>query len=342
MASASCVRSPISPFPFHSPVMRMLSISTGMTSPGAAMPDGEAFAVLKAALAVGVNVWSGADFYGTPDHNSLHLLARYFAKYPEDADKAVVCIKSGVIDMKTLTIDGSPQTVRRLVADANKVLGGHKKIDVFGIARVDPKVPVEDTIKTLAELVAAGEIGGIQLSEVGSATIRRAAAVTKIEAVEEEASLWSTEIFHNGVTTTCAELGIPILAHTPLGAGMLTGQLKSLNDLPPGHYPRVFPRFQPANFEKNLALVSELEKLAKAKGVSPAQLALSWLKLQSRKPDVALIIPVAGARSAERVEENAKTVDLREEDLQAVTAILSSFPVHGDRYPEAGMKLVEF
>jgi pyridoxine 4-dehydrogenase len=134
-------------------------------------------------------------------------------------------------------------------------------------------VSIEDTVKTLGELVAAGEIRGIQLSEVGAATIRRAAAVAKIDAVEEEVSLWSTEIFHNGVAETCGELGIPILAHTPLGAGMLTGQIKTLNDLPQGHYPRVFPLFQPENFDKNLALVFELEKLAKAKGLSPSQLA---------------------------------------------------------------------
>ncbi|KAL2140418.1 hypothetical protein VTI28DRAFT_3838 [Corynascus sepedonium] len=313
-----------------------------MTSPGAAMPDDEAFAVLKAALSAGVNVWNGADFYGTPDHNSLHLLARYFAKFPEDAEKVVVCIKSGIIDMKTLTLDGSPQTVRRLVADANRVLSGHKKIDIFGIARVDPKVPIEDTVGALAELVAAGEIGGIQLSEVGSATIRRAAAVAKIDVVEEEASLWTPEIFDNGVAETCGELGIPIMAHTPLGAGMLTGRLKTLDDLPPGHYPRVFPRFQPGNFDKNLALVAELEKLAQAKGVSPSQLALSWLKLQSRRPGVAVVIPVSGARSAERVRENAVTVDLSEEDFQMIAGILKSVPVHGTRYPAAGMALVEY
>lgn len=313
-----------------------------MTSPGAAMPDEDAFAVLKAALSAGVNVWSGADFYGTPDHNSLHLLARYFAKFPEDAEKVVVCIKSGIIDMKTLTLDGSPQTVRRLVTDANKVLGGHKKIDAFGIARIDPKVPVEDTVKALAELVAAGEIGGIQLSEVGSATVRRAAAVAKIDVIEEEASLWTPEIIDNGIAATCGELGIPIMAHSPLGAGMLTGQLKTLDDLPPGHYPRVFPRFQPDNFDKNLALVAELEQLAKAKGVSPSQLALSWLKLQSLKPGVAVIIPVAGARSAERVRENAETVALSEGDFQAIASILKRIPIYGTRYPEAGMALVEF
>ncbi|KAK1761727.1 NADP-dependent oxidoreductase domain-containing protein [Phialemonium atrogriseum] len=287
-----------------------------MTFPSAVLPDETAFPVLKAALAAGVN--------------------------PEDADKVVVCIKSGVVDMKTLLIDGSPETVRRLVADANRVLAGRKKIYVFGVAGVDPKVPGEETVRALGELVAAGEIGGIQLSEVGAATIRRAAAVAKIDMVGEEESLWATEIFGNGVAETCAELGIPVVAHTPLGVRMLTGKIKTLDDLPPGHHLRVFPRFQPENFQKILDLVAELEKLAKAKGVSPSQLALSWVKLKSKKPGILLIIPVAGARSGERVKENAETVNLSEEELGAIAAILESFPVYGTRYPAPGMKLVEF
>lgn len=307
------------------------------------MPDEDAFKVLKAALAEGVNLWGGADFYGTPSSNSLHLLARYFAKYPEDADKVVVCIKSGVLDMRTFKIDGSPDMVRTLVASANKILGPHKKIDVFGIARVDPEVPIEDTVRALAELRDAGEIGGIQLSEVGSASIRRAAAVAKkIEFVEDEVSLWATDIFDNGVAATCAELGIPVVAHTPLGAGMLTGRIRTLDDLP-APYLKFFPRFQPASFQKNLDLVDELEKLARARGVTPAQLALGWLAYKGcGKHGAPLIIALSGARSPERIKENAHPVELREEDLVAIQSILDSFPVLGQRYPEAGMKIVEF
>ncbi|KAJ0114631.1 hypothetical protein J7T55_004875 [Diaporthe amygdali] len=312
-----------------------------MTTYDWTMPDEDAFKVLKSALAEGVNIWGGADFYGTQSSNSLHLLARYFAKYPEDGDKVVVCIKSGVIDMRTFSIDGSPDMVRKLVANANKILGPYKKIDIFGIARVDPKTSIEDTVKTLAQLRNEGEIGGIQLSEVGSATIRRAAAVTKIDFVEEEVSLWATDIFDNGVATTCAELDIPITAHTPLGAGMLTGQIKTLDDLP-APYLRMFPRFQPANFKKNLDLVDELKKLAEAKGVTAAQLALGWLKYQSSKPGAPLIIPLSGARSPDRVKENAHPVNLNDNDLKAIRSILDSFPVSGQRYPEAGMKVVEF
>ncbi|KAI1454754.1 putative aldo/keto reductase [Annulohypoxylon moriforme] len=312
---------------------------TARTGP---LPDEEAFAVLKAALAAGVNVWNGGDFYGTPEHNSLHLLARYFSKYPEDADKVVICIKSGVADVKRLLIDCSPDAVRRYVANANKTLGGHKKIDIFGMGRVDPKVPIEETVRALKELVDKGGIGGIQLSEVSAASIRRAASVAKIDMVENEVSLWATQVFDNGVAATCAELGIPIVAHTPLGAGMLTGQIKSLDDLPPDSFLRTFPRFQPENFHKNLELVAEIEKLAKSKGVTPAQLALSWLKLQSKKSGMPLIIPIPGARSEARVRENVVAVDLSEEDLKTITAILDSFPVAGDRYPAAVMKLAEF
>jgi pyridoxine 4-dehydrogenase len=308
--------------------------------PDMAVSEEQAFEVLREAVALDVRVWSGADFYGTPEYNSLHLLARYFAKYPEDADKVVVCIKSGVVDMKRLLIDGSPATVRRLVADANKCLAGHKKIDIFGIARVDPKVPIEETVRAAAELVAAGQIGGIQLSEVGASSIRRAAAVAKIDLVEDEASLWATDIFDQGAAETCAELGIPIVAHSPLGAGMLTGKIKSLDDLPVGHYPRVFPKFQPDNFHKNLGLVLELEKLASSKCVTPAQLALSWLKVQSEKSGMPVIIPIAGARSKERLRENVVEVALSEEELRAISAVLESCPIHGDRYPEGGMKLV--
>ncbi|KAI1388991.1 putative aldo/keto reductase [Hypoxylon trugodes] len=311
-----------------------------MTPHSGAVPDEETFAVLKAALAAGVNVWGGADFYGTSERSSLHLLARYFTQYPEDADKVVICIKSGIVDMRTLNMDGSPDGIRRMLANANSTLGGRKKIDVFGIARVDPKTPIEESVRALAELKAAGEIGGILLSEVGANTIRRAASVAQIDMVEQEVSLWATGIFENGVATTCGELGIPIVAHTPIGAGMLTGRIKSIDDLPHGSYLRMFPRFQPENFQKNLALVSEIEKLAKAKGVSPAQLALSWLKLQSKKPGMPLIIPIAGASSEARVKENAAIIDLSDDDLKAITGTLESFPVAGDRYPAAAMKLV--
>ncbi|KAI8945166.1 putative aldo/keto reductase [Xylaria longipes] len=313
-----------------------------LTTHGANIPDEDAFAVLKAAISAGVNCWNGADFYGTPTNNSLHLLSRYFAAYPEDADKVVICIKSGIVDMRTFSMDCSPESVRKFVANANSILGDKKKIDIFGMARVDPKVPLEDTIKTLADLVSEGAIGGIQLSEVGPETIRRAASIAKIDMVEAEVSLWATEIFDNGVAATCDELNIPIVAHTPLGAGMLTGKLKSLDDMEPNDYHRFFPRFQPENFHKNLELVDELNKLARSKECTPAQLALNWIKQQSKKSGIPPLIPVFGARAPDRVVENTKEVDLTDKDLEEIEKILASFPVAGTRYPAPAMKLVEF
>ncbi|KAI0435994.1 putative aldo/keto reductase [Xylaria telfairii] len=313
-----------------------------LTARGANIPDEDAFALLKAAISAGVTCWNGADFYGTPADNSLHLLSRYFAAYPEDADKVVICIKTGVVDMRTFSMDCSPQAIRNFAANANSILGGKKKIDIFGIARVDPKVPVEDTIKTLAELVSEGTIGGIQLSEVGPETIRRAASVAKIDMVEAEVSLWAPEIFDNGVAATCSALNIPIVAHTPLGAGMLTGKFRSPDDLEPNDHHRFFPRFQPENFGKNLELVDALNKLAELKECTPAQLALSWIKLQSTKTGVPPLIPVFGARTPARIAENTKDIDITDEDSKEIKRVLASFPVVGTRYPAQAMSLVEY
>ncbi|KAI0465505.1 putative aldo/keto reductase [Xylaria cf. heliscus] len=313
-----------------------------LTARGSNIPDEDAFALLKAAITAGVNCWNGADFYGTPEHNSLHLLSRYFAAYPEDADKVVICIKTGVVDMRTFSLDCSPGAIRNFVTNANSILGGRKKIDVFGIARVDPKVPIEETVTALAELVSEGAIGGIQLSEVGPETIRRAASIARIDMVEAEVSLWATEIFHNGVAATCSELNIPIVAHTPLGAGMLTGKFRGPDDLEPNDHHRFFPRFQPENFHKNLELVDALNQVARLKECTPAQLALNWVKLQGNKTGVPPLIPVFGARAPDRVTENTKEVDLTDEDLKEIGKVLASFPVAGTRFPAQAMNLVEY
>lgn len=232
-------------------------------------------------------------------------------------------------------MDCSGDNMRAAVDRCNCILGGAKKIDIFGPARIDVNVSVEETLKALVELKAQGKIGGIQLSEVSAATIRRASKVCKVEMVEAEVSLWSTEIFDNGVAETCQELGIVMCGHTPLGAGILTGQIKSLDDMPANDHHRNFPRFQPEIFGKNLELVKEVGKLAKEKKCTTAQLALSWIKRKS-------VVPIAGARSVERVLENCVTIELGEKDLEVIDQVLKSFPVVGTRYPEGAMKLAEY
>lgn len=319
-----------------------LTISIGFTQPGFSLPDEETFKVLKAAIAAGVNVWNGADFYGTPDNNSLHLMNRYFSAYPEDAHKVVLSIKSGVKDMRTFTLDCSPEALRASVDSALKILDGKKKIDIFGCARTDPAVPVEESIKALAEIKAEGKIDGIQLSEVRVETIRRAAAVAKIDMAEAEISLWATDVFENGVAAICGEMDIVLVAHTPLGAGMLTGQFKSLDDVPKNDYHRHFPRWQPENFDKNLLLVEEFKNFAKEKGCTTSQLALNWIKIQSRKPGMPILVPVAGSRSVERISENARDIDLTDDDMTRLSSILDKYPIAGDRYPPAAKALAEY
>jgi pyridoxine 4-dehydrogenase len=144
-------------------------------------------------------VWNGADFNGTITNNSLHLVTRYFTAFPEDADKVVLCIKSSIADMRTFKVDCSGENMRAAVDRSTLSFGGVKKIDVFEPARVDPSVPIEDTLKALVELKDEGKIGGIQLSEVGAATIRRASKVCKVEMLGPEVSLWATDILKVGL-----------------------------------------------------------------------------------------------------------------------------------------------
>lgn len=182
---------------------------------------------------------------------------RYFTRYPEDADKVVLSVK-GAVNLATYTIDASPEGIKKSVENILSILDGKKKLDIFQSARVDKNVPIEDTIRAVAEYVKAGKIGGIGLSEASATTIRRAHAVHPIAGVEVEFSLWATEILQNGVAATCAELDIPIIAYSPLGRGFLTGKIRSSDDIPDGEFRKTLDRFQPESFEKNLKLVDEI------------------------------------------------------------------------------------
>lgn len=175
-------------------------------------PEEKSFQALKAALAAGCYLWNSAEFYGTPENNSLTLLEHYFAKYPEDADKVVLSIK-GAVGETGHKPDSSPEGLKRSVDRCMKLLNGRKKIDIFEAARVDTSVSIESALTYLNEhYVKTGKIGGIGLSEVSAATIQRATKVAKIAAVEVEVSLFSTDIFNNGVAAACAEHNIPVVA----------------------------------------------------------------------------------------------------------------------------------
>lgn len=285
---------------------------------------------MKAAYDHGAVLWNGGEFYGTPEYNSLHLVAEYFTRYPDQAQDVVLSVKGGL--KANMEPDGTVEGVRRSVENVLRLLGGKKALDIFECARVDPKTPIETTMEALAEYVRDGKIGGISLSEVKAETIRRAHKVHPICAVEVELSLWATDILENGIATTCAELKIPIVAYSPLGRGFLTGKIKTPEDIPQDDFRRLLPRFQPDVFGKNIEMVKHLEKLAERKECSPAQLALAWVKELSGRPGLPQIIPIPGATTEERVVENTQDVQLEEEDLREIERILKSCEITGDRY----------
>ncbi|KAI0152256.1 Aldo/keto reductase [Hypoxylon sp. NC0597] len=305
----------------------------GLTWRAQPCPQEQAFETMRAALKNGCNCWNGGEFYGKPDYNSLVLLERYLEKYPEDADKFVLSIKGG-LNPNTHQLDGSPENTRRTLDDSIAQLKGRKKIDIFEFARRDRNVPMEVTFGVMQkEYVDTGKIGGIALSEVRAETIHEAVKHIKVLAVEVELSLFSTEVLENGVAAACAQYGIPLIAYSPIGRGMLTGQIKKLEDIPEDSMLRNFPRFQPGNFEINLQLVAQVEEMAKKKGCTPAQLAINWTRAISRRPGMPTIIPIPGATTVARVEENSKLVEITDEEMAEIDATLAKFTPVGERYP---------
>ncbi|KAI0204480.1 voltage-gated shaker-like K+ channel, subunit [Astrocystis sublimbata] len=308
----------------------------GFTWRASPCPQQQAFETMRAALKNGSNLWNGGEFYGPPEYNSLVLLERYFERYPEDADKVVICIKGG-INPATHMPDGSPENTRRSLDSIIAQLKGRKKLDLFEFARRDPTIPFEETLKLIQkEYIDTGKLGGISLSEVRAETIHEAAKHSKVEAVEVELSLFSPDILTNGVAAACAQYNIPVVAYSPIGRGMLTGKLKSPNDVQDVVFKSFkFPRFQPGNFEANLRLVEQVEELAKTKGCTPAQLAINWTVALSKRAGMPTILPIPGSTTVERVDENSKVVDITDGEMSRIDAVLADFQTAGGRYPEA-------
>ncbi|KAL8831109.1 MAG: hypothetical protein Q9191_001058 [Dirinaria sp. TL-2023a] len=296
-------------------------------------PEEQAFEAMRAAIKNGSTCWNGGEFYGPSDYNSLVLLERYFEKYPEDAEKIVISIKGG-LNPKTNKIDASPENTRRTIDDSIAQLKGRKKLDLFEFGRRDPAVSMEATYDLInKEYVQTGKLGGISLSEVRAETIHEAVKYTKVLAVEYHR--FSTDVLENGIAAACAQYGIPLIAYSPIGRGMLTGEFKKFEDIPAGSLLTQFnfPRFQKGNFEINLQLVEKVEAIAKKKGCTSAQLAINWTRALSRRPGMPTIIPIPGATTAARVEENSKLIDITDEELEEIDAILAKFTTAGERYP---------
>jgi aryl-alcohol dehydrogenase-like predicted oxidoreductase len=303
----------------------------GMSDFYGAADDARSIETMQRAIDLGVTFFDTADVYG-PFTNEA-LVGRAIR---DRRDDVVLATKFGNVrtpDGKWLGINGRPDYVRQ-ACDASLKRLGVSTIDLYYQHRVDPETPIEETVGAMSELVRAGKVRHLGLSEAAPATIRRAHAVHPIAALQTEYSLWSRDP-EEELLGTCRELGIAFVAYSPLGRGFLTGRYRTIEDLAPDDWRRNNPRFQGENFQKNLDLVGRVEALAAARGCTPAQLALAWLL--SRGEDV---IPIPGSTRIERVEENAGAarVQLSPEDIESLDALAPA--VAGQRYPEGGMRAV--
>ncbi|MEL6385480.1 MAG: aldo/keto reductase [Cyanobacteria bacterium J06626_18] len=289
--------------------------------------EAEAIATLHRALDLGVTFLDTADMYGP--HTNEQLIGKALKGR---RGQAVVATKFGVV--RTAGggfggVNGKPDYVHQ-ACDASLQRLGIDVIDLYYLHRVDPTVPIEDTVSAMAELVQQGKVRYIGLSEAAPATLRRAHAVHPITALQTEYSLWSREP-EDDILPTLRELGIGFVAYSPLGRGFLSGAIQHLEDLAEDDYRRHSPRFQGANFAKNLAVVEQVKAIAQAKGVTASQLAIAWLLARGEN-----IVPIPGTKRRQYLEENAAAVDieLTPDELERIEAIAPQGFAAGDRYPD--------
>ncbi len=293
----------------------------------------ESIATIHRAIDLGIAFLDTADMYG-PFRNE-ELVGRAIR---DRRDRVVLATKFGNergADGTHLGVNGRPEYVRKACEASLRRLGvAH--VDLYYQHRVDPKVPIEETVGAMAELVRQGKVRFLGLSEAGPATIRRAHAVHPISALQTEYSLWSRDP-EDAILPTVRELGIGFVAYSPLGRGFLTGRFRKPEDLPEGDWRRNAPRFQGENFRKNLLLVQRVQEMARAKGLEPSQLALAWVL--SRGKDV---VPIPGTKRRAFLEENARAaaVALSAADLSRLDELAPKGVAAGERYDEARMKMV--
>jgi aryl-alcohol dehydrogenase-like predicted oxidoreductase len=296
--------------------------------------DAESIATIHRAVELGITFLDTADAYGYGDNEVLVGKAISGIR-----DKVFLATKFAIVRDKAnpavRSVSGKPEYVRAS-CDASLKRLGVDTIDLYYQHRVDPNTPIEETVGAMAELIHAGKIRHIGLSEAGPATIRRAHAVHPIAALQTEYSLWTRDP-EDEVLPTARELGIAFVAYSPLGRGFLTGQIKGFEDFAPDDYRRNSPRFQGENFQKNLDLVGRVEALAKEKKCTPGQLALAWLLAQGED-----IIPIPGTKRRKYLEENggALNVKLTQDDLLRIDEVAPRGVASGERYPEHMMTLV--
>ncbi|WP_434619352.1 aldo/keto reductase [Azospirillum sp. B2RO_4] len=293
--------------------------------------DSQSLATLERALEFGVTHYDTADMYGS-GHNET-LLARFLAG---KRDRVTVATKFGIVRQPgeyARRVDTSPAYVAQ-ACDASLKRLGVETIDLYYAHRVNPEIPVEETVGAMADLVKAGKVRALGLSEVSATTLRRAHAVHPIAAVQSEYSLWTRDV-EASVLPTCREFGISLVAYAPLGRGMLTGAVSSPDQFAENDFRRIAPRFAGDNFDRNLALVEQVKALAAQKGCTAGQVALAWLLAQG--PD---ILPIPGTKRIKYLEENvgAAAVTLTDAEVKALSDALPPGVAAGDRYTAEGMR----
>jgi aryl-alcohol dehydrogenase-like predicted oxidoreductase len=296
--------------------------------------DAQSIATIHRAVDLGVTFFDTADMYGP--YTNERLVGQALAPY---RDHVLIATKFGIVrdltDPTKRRIDGTPEYVKAS-CDGSLQRLGVDHIDLYYQHRVAPGTPIEETVGAMADLVHAGKVRFIGLSEASAATIRRAHAVHPIAALQSEYSLWSRDI-EDDIIPTCRELGITIVPYSPLGRGFLTGAIRRVEDLAEDDFRRRSPRFQGANFAKNLELVDAVAAMAQDRGCTPAQLALAWVLAQGDD-----MVPIPGTRSIARLEENVAAADvhLDDADLARLASISPKDKVAGERYTPDGMAFV--
>ncbi|HEY5779602.1 MAG TPA: aldo/keto reductase [Terrimicrobiaceae bacterium] len=296
--------------------------------------ESESLAVLRRYIELGGNFLDTAEIYGP--YKNEELVGRFLREMSRE--RVVIATKFGfrIEDGAIKGVDSSPENVQRACDGSLRRLG-IDTIDLYYQHRVDPGVPIEETVGAMAALVRAGKVRWLGLSEAGSDTLKRAMAVHPIAALQSEYSLWSRDVERNGTLATCRELGIGFVSYSPLGRGFLTGAIQKPSDLSDDDWRHTNPRFQGEAFERNLRLAEHVKNLAERKGCSPAQLALAWVLAQGED-----IVPIPGTKRIRYLEDNmgALNVTLNADELAQIDKLFPPGVAEGERYAEPMMALV--